>query len=265
MLAVSTEKLRKEFHVGKGLFGFGRGRNVVAVEDITLNVPVGQAVAFIGPNGAGKSTTIKMLTGILKPSAGSAKVLGLDPFNQRNKLVKEIGAVFGQRSQLWLHLPPGDTFDLLAEIYCLGKNDYRKRRDMLIERFELGPLLNTPVRKLSLGERMRAEIAASLLHQPRLLMLDEPTIGIDVVARQRLRELICQWNKEEGMTVFLTSHDTGDIESVATRVVVINHGKIVMDDSVDGVSGHAGIQNLEQAIAHIFQQEEGALEALSCT
>lgn len=275
MSAVFTEDLRKVFSYGRSFWRKSAGKEMVAVQGINLTVPEGQAVAFIGPNGAGKSTTIKMLTGILKPTSGQARVLGLDPWRQRRELVREIGAVFGQRSQLWLHLPASDTFDLLAEIYGLGKNDYRKRRDMLIERFELGDFLDTPVRKLSLGQRMKAEIAASLLHKPRLLLLDEPTIGIDVVARQRLRELICQWNREEGLTVFLTSHDTGDIESVASRVVVINHGQVVLDSSVENFAVNVKPNllltedddldefNLEQAIAHLFQQAALPINGMS--
>jgi len=253
--AVETDNLRKVFEIKQGLLR-RNAKTVVAVEGISLTVPAGQSVAFIGPNGAGKSTTIKMLTGILKPSSGTASVLGLDPWKHRSKLVRQIGAVFGQRSQLWLHLPPSDSFDLLAEIYGIPKNDYRKRKALLVERFDLGRFLSTPVRKLSLGERMRAEIAASLLHRPQLLLLDEPTIGVDVIARQNLRDLVCEWNREEGVTVFLTSHDTGDIESVADRVIVINHGRVVLDDSLSSVSANTLIEGkpagLEEIIAHLF-------------
>ncbi len=258
--AVETENLRKVFEIKQGLLR-RNAKSVVAVEGISLTVPAGQSVAFIGPNGAGKSTTIKMLTGILKPSSGTASVLGLDPWKQRSKLVRQIGAVFGQRSQLWLHLPPSDSFDLLAEIYGIDKNDYRKRKALLVERFDLGRFLSTPVRKLSLGERMRAEIAASLLHRPQLLLLDEPTIGVDVIARQNLRDLVCEWNREEGVTVFLTSHDTGDIESVADRVIVINHGRVVLDDSLSSVSENTLIEGksagLEEIIAHLFNSAAG--------
>jgi ABC-2 type transport system ATP-binding protein len=208
---------------------------VCAVEGIDLAVEQGESVAFIGPNGAGKSTTIKVLTGIMRPTSGSARVLGLVPWKDRTKLAYRIGAVFGQRSQLWYHLPPADSFDLLARIYNLDKGAYKKRRDMLIERFALSEFLTTPVRKLSLGQRMRAEIASSLLHSPEVLFLDEPTIGLDVVARQELRDLVREWNRENGLTVFLTSHDAGDIEHVARRVVVINHGKVVLDSSVSSV------------------------------
>ena len=232
MNAVELDRLGKSFVTNKGSWFRRRREEVLAVDDISFAVEQGESVAFIGPNGAGKSTTIKMLTGILRPTAGSAHVLGLIPWEQRSALARHIGAVFGQRSQLWYHLPPADTFDLLAHVYELAPKDYRQRRDMLVERFNLAPFLTTQVRKLSLGQRMRAEIAASLLHRPKLLFLDEPTIGLDVVARQELRDLIRQWNREEGLTVFLTSHDAGDIESVVRRVLVINHGKVVLDDKV---------------------------------
>ncbi len=236
--SVEVENLCKVFTLTTGR-GFRRvRREVVAVDGISLTIPAGQSVAFIGPNGAGKSTTIKMLTGILHPTSGSARVLGFTPWLERRKLVCHIGAVFGQRSQLWYHLPPRDTFELLARVYNLNKSEYIKRRDMLIERFVLGPFLDTQVRKLSLGQRMRAEVAASLLHAPRVLFLDEPTIGLDVIARQELRDLIREWNRDEGLTVFLTSHDAGDIEGVARRVIVINHGRVVLDDKVSALRRH---------------------------
>ncbi len=236
--ALELEELRKTFVVktGKGLKR--EKKEVVAVDSISLKVEEGQSVAFVGPNGAGKSTTIKMLTGILTPSAGSARVLGYVPWKERSKLTRSIGAVFGQRSQLWYHLPPRDTFELLGRIYNIDRKRFIERRDLLIERFAMNEYLDTQVRKLSLGQRMRAEVAASLLHFPRVLFLDEPTIGLDVIARQELRELIREWNQEEGLTVFLTSHDAGDIESVAKRVIIINHGQLVLDDSVSKVKRH---------------------------
>ncbi|MBD0303260.1 MAG: ATP-binding cassette domain-containing protein, partial [Tolypothrix sp. T3-bin4] len=227
MTAVELENLRKTFTLTQGWGRNRRQTEIVAVDDITLSVPNGQAIAFIGPNGAGKSTTIKMLTGILYPTSGQATLLGLNPWKNRRELAYQIGVVFGQRSQLWYHLPPRDTLELLARIYNLDRKEYIKRRDVLVERFDLKPFWYTPVRKLSLGQRMRAEVAASLLHRPRLLFLDEPTIGLDVIARQELRDLIREWNRNEGITVFLTSHDAGDIERVAQRVVVINHGRVV--------------------------------------
>jgi ABC-2 type transport system ATP-binding protein len=204
-----------------------------AVKPTSFSLDAGEVLAFIGPNGAGKSTTIKMLTGILHPSAGSASVLGLVPWEQRHQLAFHIASVYGQKSQLWYHLPPQDTFDLLARIYELDQLAYRKRRDFLIEVFAIAEYMRTPARKLSLGERMRCELAAALLHQPSIVFLDEPTIGLDVIAKQRIRDLIARLNVEEGLTVFLTSHDAGDIEQVCKRAIVINHGEIVLDAPVE--------------------------------
>ena len=229
---VEIRDLRKEFALARWQGLRRRLSQVTAVDGITLDVPAGQSVAFIGPNGAGKSTTIKILTGILHPSSGHVKVLGLTPWVERRKLAQHIGAVFGQRSQLWYHLPPADTFELIARIYSLERDAYRQTRDALVDRFALGPFMDTPVRKLSLGQRMRAEVAASLLHRPKVLFLDEPTIGLDAVARQELRDLVREWNSREGATIFLTSHDAGDIEHVAARVVVINHGRVIVDGPV---------------------------------
>ena len=185
-----------------------------------------------GPNGAGKSTTIKMLTGILTPTEGEARVLGLVPWRQRHQLAYSIGTVFGQRSQLWLHLPPADAFNLLARIYDLEPGAYRRRRQELVERFALRDLLDVPVRKLSLGQRMRCELAAALLHRPRVLFLDEPTIGLDPVAKAAIRDLIKQANAEEGITVFLTSHDAGDVERVCRRALLIDRGRLLLDEPV---------------------------------
>lgn len=212
--------------------------HVHAVRGIDLRVERGEVVAFIGPNGAGKSTTIKMLTGILHPTAGEATVLGFTPWEHREKLSYRIGSVFGQKSQLWYHLPPIDTFNLLGKIYEMDRVEQAKRHDFLVEAFEIGDLMNIPVRKLSLGQRMRCEIAASLLHKPEVIFLDEPTIGLDVVARQRVRQTLKQWNDQENATIFLTSHDVGDIEHLAGRVVIINHGQIVLDDQVKNLKYH---------------------------
>jgi ABC-2 type transport system ATP-binding protein len=209
-----------------------RYRERQAVKPTSFALEAGEVLAFIGPNGAGKSTTIKMLTGILHPDSGQARVLGLVPWEQRRRLAFHIASVYGQKSQLWYHLPPQDTFNLLARIYELDQSEYRKRRDLLIEVFEIAEYLRTPARKLSLGERMRCELAAALLHRPSVVFLDEPTIGLDVIARQRIRDLIGQLNTEEGLTVFLTSHDAGDIEQVCQRAIVINHGRIVLDTPV---------------------------------
>lgn len=207
-------------------------KEIQAVDGISFSVEQGEILAFIGPNGAGKSTTIKMLTGILHPSSGEISVLGLDPVKQRRKLSYRIGTVFGQKSQLWFHLPPTDSFALLGAIYDVDKDTLRKRITELTEAFELGDLLKTPVRKLSLGQRIRCEVAASLIHAPDILFLDEPTIGLDVVVKQRIRELILRMNREQGATIFLTSHDTGDVEQVCKRAIVIDHGQIILDQPV---------------------------------
>ena len=203
-----------------------------AVKPVSFSLEAGEVLAFIGPNGAGKSTTIKMLTGILYPSAGKAHVLGMVPWQQRRKLAYHIASVFGQKSQLWYHLPPQDTFDLLARIYELDLIEYRKRRDFLVDVFDIAGYMRTPARKLSLGERMRCELAAALLHNPKILFLDEPTIGLDVIAKQRIRDLIGHLNEENGVTVFLTSHDAGDVEQVCRRAIVINYGEIILDAPV---------------------------------
>jgi ABC-2 type transport system ATP-binding protein len=238
---VEAHALRKVFRAKEKSAGLGasmrslvapRYRDVEAVKGIDLHIEPGELLAFIGPNGAGKSTTIKMLTGILYPTSGDSRVLGLVPWQERQKLAFRIASVFGQRSQLWYHLPPGDSLDLLAHIYELEPSAYRERLGKLVEQFEIGPLLDVPVRKLSLGERMRCEIVSSLLHRPAIVFLDEPTIGLDVVAKQRIRQHIQELNEQEGTTVFLTSHDAGDVEKLCRRVIIINHGSVVFDDSV---------------------------------
>lgn len=207
-------------------------KEVNAVNNLCFEVQKGEMLAFIGPNGAGKSTTIKMLTGILHPSSGDINVLGLEPSIHRRKLSYKIGTVFGQKSQLWFHLPPIDSLQLLGKIYELPDSLLKKRISFLTEMFEIEDLLDIPVRKLSLGQRIRCEIAASLLHSPEIIFLDEPTIGLDVVVKQKIRELILRLNKEEKTTIFLTSHDAGDIEQLCKRVIIINHGDIVLNESV---------------------------------
>jgi ABC-2 type transport system ATP-binding protein len=247
MSIISVDSLRKEFTLKlkePGLGGSIRSlfrpnyRSVEAVRGVSFQVEGGEPLAFIGPNGAGKSTTIKMLTGILHPSGGDARIMGFTPWRQRQQLAMHIGTVFGQKSQLWFHLPPQDSFDLLAKIYEVPYREYRSRLAKLVEIFELQELLKSPVRKLSLGQRMRCEIAACLLHKPKILFLDEPTIGLDVVARNKIRQLIAQLNSLEGITVFLTSHDTGDIEKICKRVMVINHGEVILDTSVAELKRH---------------------------
>ncbi len=241
MPVVEVNDLGKQFRLRQrdaGLAGSVRSlfrpayRVREAVCGVTFSLERGEMLAFIGPNGAGKSTTIKMLTGILFPTMGEARVLGLVPWRERRALSYRIASVFGQKSQLWFHLPPRDTFRLLARIYDLDEAIYQKRLAFLVEAFELQEYLTTPARKLSLGERMRCELAAALLHKPEVLFLDEPTIGLDVIAKQRMRDLISRLNAEEGTTVFLTSHDAGDVEQVCRRAIVINDGQIILDAPV---------------------------------
>jgi ABC-2 type transport system ATP-binding protein len=213
-------------------------RTIEAVRDLSFEMEPGELLGFIGPNGAGKSTTIKILTGILHPTGGEAQVLGFVPWKQRRSLSYQIGTVFGQRPQLWYHLPALDTFYLFGKIYDLKEADIHQRIQTLSDAFEIQDLLQTPVRKLSLGQRMRCEVVASLLHRPRLLLLDEPSIGLDVVAKQHIRDTIKRMNQLEGVGVLLTSHDASDIEALCRRVIVINHGQIVYQDKVSNLKRH---------------------------
>ena len=244
MTAISVRNLRKTFQTKRKAAGFGGSlaalwkpdwQVVEAVRDISFQMEQGELLGFIGPNGAGKSTTIKILTGILHPTGGEASVLGFVPWQERQKLAYQIGTVFGQRPQLWYHLPALDTFYLFGKIYEMEDAEVRRRIGFLSEAFGIEHLLETPVRKLSLGQRMRCEVAASLLHKPRLLLLDEPSIGLDVVAKQRIRETIRRMNEEEGVGVLLTSHDAGDIEALCKRVIIINHGEIIYQDKVSAL------------------------------
>lgn len=202
---------------------------VNAVDKISFNVQEGETIAFIGPNGAGKSTTIKMLTGILYPTEGSIEICGLTPIKDRNKLAYKIGTVFGQRSQLLPNLPLTESMEMFGAMYDMDQKEIKKRIKELVELFELQEFINQPVRKLSLGQRMRAEIATSLMHSPKIIFLDEPTIGLDVVSKKNLRDLLKKINQEQKVTIFLTSHDTEDIESICNRCIIINHGKIIID------------------------------------
>jgi ABC-2 type transport system ATP-binding protein len=242
MQIIQTKNLSKTYRTrvkGEGLGASFRAlvrpdwQELQAVRDINLTVEQGEMLAFIGPNGAGKSTFIKMLCGILHPTGGEISVLGLSPLAERRKLSMRIGTVFGQKSQLWLHLPALDSFTLLAAIYEISDAERKRRVGELSELFGLGAFLQTPVRKLSLGQRVRCEIAASLLHEPELLFLDEPTIGLDVVVKQAIRELLLRRNREHGTTIFLTSHDPADIEQLCRRAVVIDHGTLVLDSPVE--------------------------------
>jgi ABC-2 type transport system ATP-binding protein len=238
MAIVTVENLRKDYRYvrrGAGLSGlFHRDiRTIQAVDGISFEIAERERVAIIGPNGAGKSTTLKMLSGILEPTSGTARVLDFVPWKQRRQLAYRIGVVFGQRSQLWAELPARASFALLRRIYDVDLATFKRRQDSLVERFGLGPLLDQPVQRLSLGQRMRCEIVASLLHGPALLFLDEPTIGLDITAKAAIRDFIREHAGAEGQTVVLTSHDTRDIELVCDRVIVIDEGRIVVDQPTD--------------------------------
>ncbi len=208
---------------------------ITAVDHISFSVEPGEALAFIGPNGAGKSTSIKMLTGILYPTDGSISVLGLNPQKDRRKLSYRIGTVFGQRSQLIFNLPVRDSFRLFGKIYELPAKKILEREAELSRLFEIEDILDQPVRKLSLGQRMRCEIAVSLIHNPEIIFLDEPTIGLDIVAKRKLREVLSQLNSALGTTIFLTSHDAGDIEALCRRTIIVNHGRVVLDTPTDAL------------------------------
>jgi ABC-2 type transport system ATP-binding protein len=252
MLAISTHELSKDFTAGRGR----DRRRVQAVRDITFDVERGERLAYIGPNGAGKSTSIKMLTGILHPTNGAATVLGLVPWTQRRELARRIGTLFGQRSQLWFELTTRQTLHLLSRIYRLEGDHARRRTDELADLLDAADLIDQPVRSLSLGQRMRCELAATVLHGPEVLFLDEPTIGLDLIAKQRFREMVVRLNEEHGTTVFLTSHDVADIEHVADRVVVINHGTIIYDDQV----GRMRRSLLQTKLLEVrFEESPGAL------
>ena len=249
---VFTVKVRKQGFLGtfKTLL-FPKYKEVTAVNNISFKINEGELVGFIGPNGAGKSTTIKMLTGILFPTKGEISVLNHVPQNERTKLAYKIGTIFGQRQQLLYHLPALDSFNLFSKIYELKKADYEARLNELVKIFELEPYLNTPVRKLSLGERMRCEFVASILHKPKILFLDEPTIGLDIIAKRKVRQLIKKLNEHEKTTIILTSHDLDDIEELCDRVIVINKGKILYDGTLEKIK-----KKLKYKILDIFFHEE---------
>lgn len=241
MFAIETENLRKEFVSPvrqPGLKGAIKGlvsretKRSVAVESFSIQVQEGEFVGFLGPNGAGKTTTIKMLTGILYPTSGTARVLGEVPFERKSELLRQIALVMGNRQQLWWDLPARESFAVLKEVYDVPTATFNKRVDRLIADLDLSDKVDTQVRKLSLGERMKCELVAALLHGPRVVFLDEPTIGLDVISQQRIRQFLKEFNEEEGCTVVLTSHYMQDVEELCERVVVINHGRQVFDGTL---------------------------------
>jgi ABC-2 type transport system ATP-binding protein len=225
---IEVDGLRKEFTLRDGRFRRTR-RTVEAVRDISFSVEPGELVGYLGPNGAGKSTTVKMLIGILVPTSGHVRVAGLEPSRQRIELARRLGAMFGQRIQLWWDLPLIESFELLRHIYRIPADRYKQSLARFRDVLDLDPFLRTPVRQLSLGQRIRGELTAAMLHEPELLFLDEPTIGLDVVAKQRVRAFLQEINTERGVTVLLTTHDLGDIERLCERLLVIDHGSLIWD------------------------------------
>ena len=241
MSFIEVRQISKTFRVAKKKSGLKEAfrsfvkreyLNIKAVDDISFSIEKGEIVGYIGPNGAGKSTTIKILSGILNPDSGSCKIAGMTPWKERVKYVKKIGVVFGQKSQLWWDIPAEDTFDLLRDIYEIPEGEYRTTKKDLIEKLNLQDIINIPVRQLSLGQRMRCEIAASLLHNPEILFLDEPTIGLDAVSKQLVRDFIKKLNKEKHTTIILTTHDMSDITTLAKRIILIGKGKVLYDGSL---------------------------------
>ncbi|MFC0675546.1 ABC transporter ATP-binding protein [Brachybacterium hainanense] len=231
-LAIDAQHLTREFTVRRR----GAGRSVVrAVDDLTLRLEHGEAVGFVGANGAGKSTTIKMLTGILTPTRGEVAVLGRRPVPERRHLAREIGVVFGQRSQLWWDLPLQDSFEILGSMHRLSPGAKAARLERLVAGLDLAPFLDRPVRQLSLGQRMRGEVAAALLHSPRLVVLDEPTIGLDMISKEGLRRFLVEDRAERGTTLLLTTHDMADVERLCERIVVVSDGRTAYDGTLAGL------------------------------
>ena len=250
---IQLDGVRKEFEVRRraGLLRRER-RTVRAVDGLSFEVARGEMVGYIGPNGAGKSTTIKMLTGILVPTGGRLRVAGVDPSRERTRLARRIGVVFGQRTTLWWDLPLRDSYELVRRIYRIARARYTENLDTCIELLDLAELLDVPVRQLSLGQRMRADIAAALLHDPEVLYLDEPTIGLDVVSKAKVRGFLRRVNTERATTVLLTTHDLTDIEQLCQRVMVIDHGRLVYDGGLDGL--HAAGES-ERTLVVDFERE----------
>lgn len=258
---IQVSHLRKTFRVARRGAGFSQAvkalfrreyEEIHALDDLSFTIRDGEMVGYIGPNGAGKSSTIKVLSGILTPDSGQCLVNGRTPWKDRVAHVKEIGVVFGQHTQLWWDVPVADSFELLKEIYTVPAAIYRENLEELTQLLDLGDLLRTPARQLSLGQRMRCEIAASLLHSPKILFLDEPTIGLDAVSKLAVRDFILRLNRERGTTVLLTTHDMQDIEALASRVLLIGRGKILLDGTLEDI--RQGGESIDETVAQLYRQ-----------
>ncbi|WP_058304265.1 ABC transporter ATP-binding protein [Gorillibacterium timonense] len=253
MAAIQIQELVKEYRVSvrsKGIAGAVKSllipefKHVRAVDGISFAIEKGETVGFIGPNGAGKSTTVKMLTGILSPTSGSIEVCGMNPEKERKRIAARMGVVFGQKTQLWWDLPVLDTYELLKHIYKIPKPVYMRNLDMFSELLGLQDFIKTPVRQLSLGQKMRADIAAALLHDPEIIFFDEPTIGLDVVAKEKIREFLRYVNREKQTTMLFTTHDMDDIEQTCKRLIIIDHGSKIYDGSMDAIKAAYGKERI---------------------
>lgn len=262
-MMITMKNVCKSYKIAKRNAGFSQAcralfhreyEEIHALKNVSFTINDGEMVGYIGPNGAGKSSTIKILSGILTPDSGECIVDGRVPWKNRIRHVSEIGVVFGQRSQLWWDVPVIDSFELLKDIYTIPDQRYRSNLDELTETLDLGELLRSPARQLSLGQRMRCEIAASLLHNPRILFLDEPTIGLDAVSKLAVRDFIRKQNEKHGTTVILTTHDMQDIEALTKRIILIGKGQILMDGTLEDIK--KGNSNIDETVAELYRTYE---------
>jgi ABC-2 type transport system ATP-binding protein len=261
---IQVEHISKTFRVAKRNSGLSEAvkalwnkqyEYVKALEDISFTIQDGEMVGYIGPNGAGKSSTIKILSGILNPDSGTCEVNGRTPWKNRVTYVKDIGVVFGQRSQLWWDVPVIDSYELLRDIYSIPKEQYKNKLEELVTLLNLEEIIKTPTRQLSLGQRMRCEIAASLLHSPKILFLDEPTIGLDAVSKLAVRNFIVELNQRHKTTVILTTHDMQDIEALTKRIILIGKGKILLDGSLDSLKEQFNqTPSLDEIVVELYKQ-----------
>ena len=260
---IEVKNLSKSFKVTKRNSGLGAAfkaffsreyETVNALTNVSFNIKEGEMVGYIGPNGAGKSTTIKIMSGILYPDSGQCIINGRTPWKDRKSHVKDIGVVFGQRSQLWWDVPVIDSFELIKDIYRVPKEEYKKNIKDLSELLNLGDIIKTPTRQLSLGQRMRCEIVASLIHNPKILFLDEPTIGLDSVSKIAVRDFIKEINKERKTTVILTTHDTQDIEALTKRIILIGKGQVLLDGKIDDMKERFNSTNMEEVVVGLYKE-----------